>query len=188
MRNTFKSSIHIFLFGALLLAGCSENNVNLQDGNKHTTEEMNEVNLQDSNKHITDEMNEVISDYIIHKNSSSSNNTEKQFEVHKVYGTDESDGVISVYMWSYYGGFNKSTGLEVQTGHSLPAVIRLSAKEGNYAVIEYTETQDGDSYQPSLEKMFPQKYLELAQQDNGNVRDLQNQMDKKVKHWLDLQG
>jgi hypothetical protein len=171
LRNTFILSIIILLFGALLLAGCS----------------WNEVNLQNGDKHITEEMNEVISDYIIQKNSSSFKNTEKQFEVHKVYGTNESDGVISVYMWSYYGGFNKSTGSEVQTGYSLPAVIRLSTKEENYSVIEYTETQDGDLYQSSLKKMFPPKYLKLAQQDNGNVKDLQNEMYNKVKQWLEKQ-
>ena len=65
--------------------------------------------------------------------------TEKQFEVHKVYGTKESDGVINVYMWSYYGGFNKSTGIENQAGHSLPLVVRLSKNEENYSVIEYTD-------------------------------------------------
>ena len=45
-------------------------------------------------------------------------NTEKQFEVHKVYGTSESNEVLNVYLWSYYGGFNKSTGLENQAGLS----------------------------------------------------------------------
>ena len=171
LRNTFILSIIILLFGALLLAGCSGNEVNLQNGDKH----------------ITEEMNEVISDYIIQKNSSSIKNTEKQFEVHKVYGTNESDGVISVYMWSYYGEFNKSTGSEVQTGYSLPAVIRLSIKKENYSVIEYTETQDGDLYQSSLKKMFPPKYLKLAQQENRNVKYLQNEMYNKVKQWLEKQ-
>ncbi|UYZ20220.1 hypothetical protein [Mesobacillus jeotgali] len=169
MRIKFKSSILFLLFGALLLAGCSGNEANLQDGDEH----------------ITEEMDEVISNYIIQKYSTSYYDTEKQFEVHKVYGTNESDGVISIYMWSYYGGFNKSTGITNQAGHSLPAVIRLSKKEENYSVIEYTEPQDGSFYQSSLEKMFPKKYLKLAQQDSGNIEDLQKEMDKKVKQWLE---
>jgi hypothetical protein len=170
LRNTFKSSILLLLlFGALLLAGCIGNEVNLQDGDKH----------------INEEKNEVISEYIIQKYSSIYLDTEKQFEVHKVYGTNESDGVITVYMWSYYGGFNKSTGIENQAGHSLPAVIRLSKKEENYSVIEYTEPQDGSLYQSSLKKMFPKKYLKLAQQDSVNIEDLQKEMDRKVKQWLE---
>ena len=172
MRNKTKSSILFLLLGALLLlTGCSGNEANLQDGDKH----------------ITEEMDEVISDYIIQKYSSSYLDTEKQFEVHKVYGTNETDGVISVYMWSYYGGFNRSTGIENQAGHSLPAVIQLNKKEGNYSVIEYTEPQDGSLYQSSLEKLFPEKYLKLAQQDSGNIEDLQKEMDKKVKQWLEKQ-
>ncbi|WP_394191450.1 hypothetical protein [Paenisporosarcina quisquiliarum] len=171
MSNIFKATILFLLFGALFLVGCSGNEVNLQDGDKH----------------ITEEIDEVISDYIIQKYSSSYLDTEKQFEVHKVYGTNESDGVISVYMWSYYGGFNKSTGIENQAGHSLPALVQLSKKEENYSVIEYTEPQDGSLYQSSLKKMFPKKYLKLAQQDSGNIEDLQKEMDKKVEQWLEGQ-
>jgi len=169
LRNTFKSSILFLLFGALLLAGCSGNEVNLHDGDKH----------------ITDEMNEVISDYIIQKYLSSYYATEKQFEVHKVYGTNESDGEISVYLWSYYGGFNKSTGLEIQAGHSLPAVIRLNKKEDNFSVIDYKEPQDGSMFQSSLKKMFPKKYLKFVQQDIRNTEDLQKEMYKKVRQWLE---
>lgn len=169
LRNTFKSSIYFILFGALFLVGCSENELNLHDGDKH----------------ITEEMDEVISEYIIQKYTSSYYDTEKQFEVHKVYGTNDSDGVISVYMWSYYGGFNRSTGIENQSGHSLPAVIRLSKKEEKYSVIEYIEPKDGSLYQSSLKKMFPKKYLKLAQQDSGNVEDLQKEMDKIVNRWIE---
>ncbi len=145
----------------------------------------NEANLQDGDQHITEEMNNVISDYIVQKYSTIYSGTEKQFEVHKIYGTSKSNSVISVYMWSYYGGFNKSSGIESQSGHSLPAVIRLSKIKGNYSVTEYIEPQDGSLYQSSLKKMFPKRYLKLAQQDSGNIQDLQIEMDKKVKSWLE---
>jgi hypothetical protein len=171
LSNIFKSGILFLLFGVLFLVGCS----------------VNEDNLHDGDKFITEEIDEVISDYIIQKYSSTYSDTEKQFEVHKVYGTNESDGVINVYMWSYYGGFNKSNGIENQAGHSLPAVIRLSKKEENYSVIEYIEPQDGSLYQSSLKKMFPEKYLKLARQDSENIGDLQKEMDNKVKQWLEVQ-
>ncbi|WP_064093344.1 hypothetical protein [Rossellomorea aquimaris] len=171
MINKLKLSILSLLFGAVFLAGCNENEANIIEGDKH----------------ITTEMDEVISNFIIQKNSTSYFGTEKQFEVHKIYGTSESNGVLSVYMWSYYGGFNKSTGIENQAGHSLPAVIRLSKKEGNYSVIEYKEPQDGSLYNASLEKMFPNKYLKFAKQDSGNIGGLQKAMDKKVGRWLEEQ-
>lgn len=167
--NNFKSRILFILFGALLLAGCSGNAVNLQDGDTH----------------VTKEMNEVISDYIIQMYSSSRYKTEKQFEIHNVYGTNESDGIITVYMRSYYGGFNKSTGTVFQEGHSIPAVIQLSKNGEKYSVIEYIQPQDGDMYELSLKKMFPKKYLKLDQQDSGNTKNFRQEMVKKVTQWLE---
>lgn len=169
MINLLKSSILFLVLGVVFLAGCNGNEVNLKDGDKD----------------ITKEMDEVISNYIVHKYSASYSDTEKQFEVHKVYGTSELNGIISVYMWSYYGGFNKSTELENLSGHSLPAVIRLEEKDGNHSVIEYIEPKDGSLYQSSLKKMFPKKYVKLVQQDSGNIKDLQKEMDNNVKKWLE---
>lgn len=169
--NKLKFCTLFLLFGTVFLSGCNRNEVNLKDGDKH----------------ITEEMDEVISNYIIQKYSTSYLDTEKQFEVHRVYGTSETDGILRVYLWSYYGGFNKSTGIENQAGHSLPAVIGLSKKEEKYTVIEYIEPQDGNLYQSSLKKMFPNKYLKFAQQDSENIGDLEKEMDKKVNKWLEKQ-
>ncbi|NMH69413.1 hypothetical protein HF072_11565 [Bacillus sp. RO3] len=166
-----KVRVLCLLLGALFLAACTGGDENLKDGDKH----------------ITDEVETVISDYIIQKNATSYFATDKQFEVHKIYGTSEEDGVLSVYMWSYYGGFNQSDGIDIQAGHSLPAVIRLSKIEESYTVIEYIEPQDGSMYQSSLEKMFPRKYLKFAQQDSGHIDDLQKEMADKVKKWLEEQ-
>lgn len=168
MINIIKANILLLLIVVVFLAGCNGDD-----------------NLAHGDKHITEEMNEVISDYIIQKYSKSYSETDKQFEVHEVYGTSELDGVISVYMWSYYGGFNRATGIENQSGHSLPAVIKLSKKEGNYSVIEYIEAQDGSMYLSSLKEMFPKKYVKYAKRDAGNIHDLQKEMDKKVEKWLE---
>jgi hypothetical protein len=89
-------------------------------------------------------------------------------------------------MHSYLGGFNKSTGLENHAGHSLPAVIRLQKKSTEYSVIDYTEPKDGNLYQSSLKKMFPERYLKMAQQDVGNMVELQKEINKKVKRWLEV--
>ena len=169
--NPLKTTILLLLFGTVFLVGCNGNELNLIDGDNH----------------ITEDMDEVISDYIIEKYSSIYSDTEKQFEVHKVYGTTESDAVIDVYIWSYYGGFNKSTGIENQSGHSLPAVISLSKEGETYSVIKYTEPQDGSLYLSSLKKMFPEKYLKLVKRDSGNIGGLQKEMDEKVNQWLQMQ-
>ncbi|WP_153733590.1 hypothetical protein [Sporosarcina obsidiansis] len=169
MLKLFRLHILFLFVVTALVTGCSENEMEPVDGDHH----------------IPLEVDEAISDYIIEKYSSINHGTEKQFEVHKIYGTSESNGILSVYMWSYYGGFNKSTGLENQAGHSLPAVIRLKKEVDHYVVKEYTETQDGELYSSSLKKMFPERYLKLVGQDTGNIEDLQKEMDQKVSKWLE---
>ncbi|MCR2823540.1 hypothetical protein [Lederbergia panacisoli] len=167
MKNLLLLNI-VFVLAASLLTGCYDNVMNLVDGDQQ----------------VSEEMNQVISDYIVEQYAPSYYHTEKQFEVHKVYGTSESNGVITVYMWSYFGGFNKSSGIESRAGHSLPAVIRIKKDGENYKVSKYKEPQDGSSYSSSLKKMFPEKYLKLAQQDAGNLGELQIKMDQKVMEWL----
>ncbi|WP_341357538.1 hypothetical protein [Rossellomorea sp. y25] len=166
-----KVRVLLLLMAVVLLAGCYGKEQNLIDGDKQ----------------ITQQIDNAISQYIIQNYSTSYYGTEKQFEVHKIYGTSEKDGILSVYMWSYYGGFNKATGIEAQSGHSLPAVIRLSIKDGTYSVIEYIEPKDGSMYQSSLEKMFPAKYVKSAQRDSGNIGELQKEMERKVEKWIEKQ-
>ncbi|WP_284646010.1 hypothetical protein [Paenibacillus silviterrae] len=166
LRNTL--IVAVFIFIVAMVSGCNGRGIELQDG--------------DTN--VTNEMDELISSYIISKYTSSNRSTEKQFEVHKVYGTSKSNGILSVYMWSYFGGFNKSTGVENQSGHSLPAVMQLKRDGERYSVIKYVEPQDGSLYSSSLKKMFPKKYLKFVQQDAGNIKHLQSEMDSKVKKWL----
>ncbi|MGF3104608.1 hypothetical protein [Rossellomorea sp. DUT-2] len=166
-----KVRVLLLLLAAVLFAGCNGKELNMIEGDKQ----------------ITKQIDNAISQYIIQNYSTSYYGTEKQFEVHKVYGTSKTDGVLSVYMWSYYGGFNKATGIEAQSGHSLPAVIRLSKEEETYSVIEYIEPKDGSMYQSSLEKMFPAKYVKSAQRDSGNIGGLQKEMEKKVNKWIEKQ-
>jgi hypothetical protein len=170
-----------------LLSACEmeENNGAESSSGKMVSSESGEIQAANSENQLTEEMDEVISNHIIQKYSTVSTQTEKQFEVHHVYGTSELSGIITVYMHSYFGGFKKSTGIENQAGHSLPAVIRLKKKATGYVVTEYTEPKDGNLYQSSLKKMFPEKYLNRLHQDSGNIEDLQKEMDGKVLQWLE---
>ncbi|MGM0846430.1 MAG: hypothetical protein ACQEUT_15755 [Bacillota bacterium] len=143
-----------------------------------------QARLIDGDSQLTNEMHEVISDYIVNHYSTVYYPTEKQFEVHKVYGTSETNGVLTVYLWSYYNGFNKTTATESQAGHSLPAVIKLKKVGDEYKVVKYSEPQDGSSYSPSLKKLFPKRYLAFVYMDSGNIGGLQAEMDEKVKQWL----
>ncbi|OME86620.1 hypothetical protein BK120_06665 [Paenibacillus sp. FSL A5-0031] len=177
--------IWFVLLAAVCILSACENNGTTNSSGKVVSSESEEMQTSNEEKHISDNMNEVISNYIIQKYDSVYYQTEKQFEVHEVYGTSESSGIITVYMYSYFGGFNKFSGLENQAGHSLPAVIRLKKKAAGYVVTEYTEPEDGSLYQSSLKKMFPKKYLDMLHNKTGTLEDLQKEMDNKVQQWLD---
>jgi hypothetical protein len=141
--------------------------------------------LTNGDAHVTEEMHETISNYLVTKNASMYAPTDKQFEVHRVYGTSEVEGIIHVYLWSYYNGFNMSTGHEEQSGHSLPALIHLKKNDTGYEVVKYQEPEDGSEWVTSLEKMFPKRYVQKAKRDAGNVGDLKKEMNERVRQWLD---
>jgi hypothetical protein len=141
--------------------------------------------LTNGDAHVTEEMHETISNYLVTKNASMYAPTDQQFEVHRIYGTSEADGVTHVYLWSYYNGFNVSTGAEEQSGHSLPVLIHLKKNEDGYEVVKYQEPEDGSGWVTSLEKMFPKRYAQKAKRDAGNVGDLKKEMNERVRQWLD---
>ncbi|MFP3510076.1 hypothetical protein SB775_10505 [Peribacillus sp. SIMBA_075] len=154
----------VFLTFSILLIGCS--------------------NTASSKVTITKEMDQIVSDTIMEQNKDELAPTEKQFEVHKIYGADEKDGVITIYLYAIYEGYNKSTGTEVQSGHSYSARIKLAKDENGYVLKEYKTPEEGGEFMDSLEELFPRKYSKQVLKDNGNGADLDEQMQKKVENWL----
>ncbi len=70
-----KVRIVLFLTIAIFLSACNGKEMNLTDGDKQ----------------VTQQIDDVISQYIVQKNATSFYGTEKQVEVHKVYGKSEKD-------------------------------------------------------------------------------------------------
>ncbi|MGM0803868.1 MAG: hypothetical protein ACQET8_03960 [Bacillota bacterium] len=133
---------------------------------------------------VTSEMNELISDYIIQHYDDVYPESEKQFEVHKIYGAKETGEVTSIYLYSLFQGFNRSTKAEGQSGHSVPAVIKLRSIDGKYVVSHYKEPQDGADFKRSLYKIFPRQYAGEALEDSKNSAGLQKKMNQKAEMWL----
>ncbi|MGD6963594.1 hypothetical protein ACQCVB_15385 [Fictibacillus phosphorivorans] len=133
---------------------------------------------------VTSEMNELISDYIIQHYDGVYPETDKQFEVHKIYGAKETGGVTSVYLYSLFLGFNQKTKTEGQSGHSVPAIIKLRSEGGKYVIAHYEEPRDGADFKRSLYKIFPRKYAGKALEDTKNSADLQEEMKQKAEMWL----
>ncbi|WP_342539325.1 hypothetical protein MHI39_13315 [Heyndrickxia sp. FSL K6-6286] len=129
-------------------------------------------------------MNKVISKYIIDHNKNAYVETEKQFEVHKIYGKTEKKGMVDVYMYSLYEGYNHETMAKPQSGGSRPVFIRLQKDGEKYKVIDYKEPKSGESFVTSIKKMFPSEYAKTTIKDSDKAKDLQKMMEKKVNKWL----
>ncbi|GGB63857.1 hypothetical protein GCM10007199_32390 [Fictibacillus barbaricus] len=157
--------IIVFLSGILLLPGCIA--------------WFNSTNIK-----VTQEMDKTITDYILKEYQDVYPTTDRQFEAHKVYGAKEKSGVISVYMYSFYLCFNKETGTEGQSGHSVPVLIKLEEQEGKYVVTYYKEPQNDSNYKYALYKMFPRVYAAKALADTGHVKELEKEVQKKAEVWL----
>ncbi|SDM52001.1 bla regulator protein blaR1 [Fictibacillus solisalsi] len=164
--------IIFILFSTFVIGGCTNAPNHLLDGKEK----------------ISKEADQLISDYIIQKYENIYAPSKKQFEVHRIYGTNEKQGTITVYLHSYLGSFTKETGDEDQSGHSVPALIKIKKEGSVYKVVEYREPRDGDYYISSLEKMFPEKYVKKEEQPSDVINDLEIQMDKKVHKWLKQEG
>jgi hypothetical protein len=162
------NSVVYILFLLFIISGCNNSSEKLIDGKVQ----------------ISEEIDNMISDYIIQNSSKAYADTDKKFEVHRIYGTSEENGVITVYLHSYFGGFNKKTGNAMQGGHSLPALMKIKKGSTGYSVIDYQEPKDGDLYKPSLEKMFPERYSKIELLRTGDIKDLEKEMDEKVNRWL----
>lgn len=133
---------------------------------------------------ITNPMDRAISHYILKYNKNTYLKTDKQFEAHKLYGASKyGKGVIDVYIYSVYEGFDKDSKSKVKSGGSLPALVKLKKVGDQYKVIGYKESDDGTGWTPSIKKMFPPKYANEAIMGTG-TRALQHQIDKKVNEWL----
>lgn len=146
-----------------------------------------EAQFIDGDEQVTEQMHRVISDYIIAQHKEMGHQqTDIQFEVHKVYGTMQENDIITVYLWSFYNSFNRATGSEVVSGTSIPTtVISLRPSGESYEVVDYLIPKDGSESYSSIKEMFPEKYLDNTMQNTSNIEDLHSEMNEKVKQWLE---
>jgi hypothetical protein len=129
-------------------------------------------------------MNNVISNYIIEKYKTEDVPTAKQFEVHKIYGTETKDNIITVYLYSMYTEILNLKDLEIQPSHAYPVLIRLKKSNSSYAVTDYEKPESGYYYPSSIEKMFPRKYAKQALKNTGQTYDLTKRMNEEIEGWV----
>lgn len=156
-----------FLVSSLLITGCSD---------------------QGKPVKVTKPMDQVISDYILAHNKTLFEKTEQQFEAHKLYGARKKDsGIIDVYLYYLYEGFNRDTKTESLSGGSVPVRLKLKKVEGGYKAVGYKEAEDGSKYTDSIKEMFPKEYADQVLNVNNRqaaAQALQKKINKQVVKWL----
>ncbi len=134
---------------------------------------------------VEEELDKTISNYIIEYNKSGY----KAFEAHKIYGVEEKDGLINVYMYSLhevYSFVNKK--FKLQGSWSQPAFMALKNDNGKYSVVEYKEAKLGAKNLESMMEIFPRKYAKKAIYDDAKSTGLTFDIRKQARKWLKEQG
>ncbi len=88
--------------------------------------------------------------------------TENNFacEAHDILGIKRTDDFVTVYLLVMYNEYSLSDGvIRSECGSHIPTVITAEKNEGEYALVEYWESDDGTRYVPSIRDKFPW-YLE----------------------------
>lgn len=138
---------------------------------------------------VSENMNEIISDYILKYNKPLYAPSYVQFESHEIYGAEEKEDGIYVYMDVLYKGYDiTESGLNNVSGGFIPTVIILvKNKDEDYYVKSYKEPQDGDEMMSSIKSMFPKNIANKLQ--NDVVRNkLQRDINIEAYKWLKANG
>nr|WP_179863216.1 peptidase M56 [Bacillus pseudomycoides] len=169
-------SVSLIVFSMI---GCTQ--AKSKPSNKESAKEETDM----ANIPINSKLDSFITESIISWNKERFNHTEKQFETHLLYGTEEVDGKIHVYLHSLLQGYKRETGDVAQAGHFLPVRVTVRKHGDEYVLEDYKEPYDGEQNEPSLRKMFPNKYADQALNvKNDTVHSLEKQMGQSVNKWL----
>ncbi|MFI8496638.1 hypothetical protein ACIGC1_28025 [Peribacillus butanolivorans] len=143
------------------------------------------IGCSNSEVTVTEDMDQFITDTIIEEGKASVSSTDKQFEAHNIFGTEEKDGLTNIYLHTVYEGYDKVTGGEIKAGFSYPVLIKLAKEKNVYVVKKYRIPEDGAEYTKSIEEMFPKKYAKKAiNNKQGTVHKLEKEIQKEVDNWL----
>jgi hypothetical protein len=176
-----KKNMQLILILLLIscLAGCKVNKA----ADITSSTESNEIEVVPIAGNVDkSDMDEVISYFIIKYLGISYKSTDKQFEAHKIYGTEEADGVIKVYAFYRFMGCSFIEGtFKYETGGGAPILFELVKENDEYDIIGYTEVLVGGD----LPYIFPEKYAEMVDERNT---DLYEDVVKQAEDWLKEEG
>ncbi len=106
-----------------------------------------------------DTIDKAVSKAVLEQNAAYKAFGECPAEGHLILGTEEKDGIVTVYMLEQYSvyGFEDGWFIE-QSGHSVPAVMRFEKKDDQYIFLDAEYAEDGTNHIKSVRRMFPKIY------------------------------
>ncbi|NSW91749.1 MAG: hypothetical protein HPY74_13955 [Firmicutes bacterium] len=133
-------------------------------------------------------MEDVITNCILSINRRAYLMGEKAIEAHKIYRTEEKDGIINVYMQVRFHWFGFENGIfTVVSGVSgEPVRMQLKKQEnGEYEVLEYRRAMDGGMWEKSIREMFPKDLAEaVINGDETTSKELWDMQVTKAQRYL----
>lgn len=134
---------------------------------------------------VDEKLDKAISDYILDKFDAGY----KEFEAHKIYGIEEKENIINVYMYSLCRGYSLSNKKFYMRGqYSHPVFMTLKKNNDKYSVVEFKEAEYGIDYEESIMNMFPNEYVKKALYDTEYSAGLSGNIRKQAKRWLKEEG
>ncbi|MGI6449270.1 MAG: M56 family metallopeptidase [Desulfitobacteriia bacterium] len=85
-------------------------------------------------------------------------------EGHIIMGAEEKNGIVKAYTLASIAWFGFENGVftSISGSGAIPTVITFQKNQnGEYSLLEYQEPLDGAGYRESIQKMFPQRLLDV---------------------------
>ena len=118
---------------------------------------------------VSADLDKAISDAVKKVNSDKNWLGECFTEGHFIYGTDEKNGIIKVYMLEAVSNFGFENGFFMdESGHSIPAVYTFKKNDSSIELVDYKYAEDGSLYGDSVRKMFPSEIAEMVLHSDGS--------------------
>ena len=111
-------------------------------------------------RYLNSALDRAVTEAILAKHPVDTQLGECPTESHYVYGTDENNDTVTVYLLEDYRLFGFHNGFFTDvSGGVTPVVLTFRANEAGYQLTSRQEAQDGSRYTDSIKALFPRRYV-----------------------------
>ncbi|TYP73369.1 hypothetical protein [Paenibacillus methanolicus] len=160
------------LLGAILVTGCANEAVNVQDV---------AVSLEETKKEtLLASEEQVIEAYLTDKLLSPATG-DVRFAAYERLEEDTQAG--EMYAWSLVEAYDLTRDASESTrGVSIPVVLKVSRTNGSLAITGHTTPRDGSYYAPDVRALFPARIQnKILRYSSQHIQTLIKELEQKVK-------